>query len=152
MSALIPQTVPLVLSGERFRIVYRLGGTEEEARAVFAGPVIEQSPECWPEGACQVVDGAHRFLIALSGGFDDIPVAIKATETEVRRFIKDHPPWTWGEDPLLRAAIRVSERGSGGCGITQYTITRFDANGFPDAFTVVDAESAFAADQPLFES
>ena len=32
MSALIPQTVPLQLSGERFRIAYRLGGTEDEAR------------------------------------------------------------------------------------------------------------------------
>ena len=90
------------------------------------------------------------FLIALSGGFDDIPVVIKATETEVRRFIKDHPPCTWREDLLLRKALRVSERRA--CSITQYTITRFDANGFPDAFTVVDAESAFAADQPLFES
>ena len=32
MSFDIPQTVPLIVSGERFRVVYRIGGTLEEAR------------------------------------------------------------------------------------------------------------------------
>ena len=45
MSALIPQTVPLELSGERFRIVYRLGGTEEEARTRARDICLEQTVE-----------------------------------------------------------------------------------------------------------
>ncbi|MGO9112176.1 MAG: RuBisCO large subunit C-terminal-like domain-containing protein [Thermoguttaceae bacterium] len=48
MSALIPQTVSLQLSGERFRIVYRLGGTEEDARARARDICLEQSVE-FPE-------------------------------------------------------------------------------------------------------
>jgi len=43
--ALIPQTVPLQLSGERFRIIYRLGGTEEEARARARDICLEQTVE-----------------------------------------------------------------------------------------------------------
>jgi ribulose-bisphosphate carboxylase large chain len=45
MSALIPQTVPLLLSGERFRIVYRLGGTEDDARARARDICLEQTVE-----------------------------------------------------------------------------------------------------------
>ena len=45
MSALIPQTVLLQLSGERFRIVYRLGGTEDEARARARDICLEQTVE-----------------------------------------------------------------------------------------------------------
>jgi len=45
MSALIPQTVPLELSSERFRIVYRLGGTEEEARTRARDICLEQTVE-----------------------------------------------------------------------------------------------------------
>lgn len=45
MSALIPQTIPLELSGERFRIAYRLGGTEGEARARARDICLEQTVE-----------------------------------------------------------------------------------------------------------
>lgn len=48
MSALIPQTVPLSLSGERFSIFYRLGGTEDEARARARDICLEQTVE-FPE-------------------------------------------------------------------------------------------------------
>ena len=48
MTALIPQTVPLELSGERFSILYRLGGTEDEARARARDICLEQTVE-FPE-------------------------------------------------------------------------------------------------------
>ncbi len=48
MSALIPQTVPLSLSGERFTVIYRLGGTEDEARARARDICLEQTVE-FPE-------------------------------------------------------------------------------------------------------
>jgi ribulose-bisphosphate carboxylase large chain len=48
MTALIPQTVPLRLSGERFSILYRLGGTQEEARARAYDICLEQTVE-FPE-------------------------------------------------------------------------------------------------------
>ena len=45
MNSLIPQTVPLALSGERFRIDYRLGGPEEDARARARDICLEQTVE-----------------------------------------------------------------------------------------------------------
>ena len=48
MTALIPQTVPLSLSGERFSILYRLGGSDDEARAPRRDICLEQTVE-FPE-------------------------------------------------------------------------------------------------------
>ncbi len=45
MSFDIPQTVPLIVSGERFRVVYRIGGTLEEARARAMDICLEQTVE-----------------------------------------------------------------------------------------------------------
>ncbi len=69
MSASIPQTVPLKLSGERFRITYRLGGSEEEARARACDICLEQTvefpEELVPEGPIreQVVGHLERFQL-----------------------------------------------------------------------------------------
>jgi ribulose-bisphosphate carboxylase large chain len=67
MSALIPQTVRLSLSGERFSILYRLGGTEEEARSRAHDICFEQTVE-FPEDLVpagpirdQVVGRIERF-------------------------------------------------------------------------------------------
>ncbi len=46
--ALIPQTVPLSLSGERFSVLYRLGGTVDEAEARARDICLEQTVE-FPE-------------------------------------------------------------------------------------------------------
>ncbi len=73
--ALIPQTVPLHLSDERFSIAYRLGGTEDDARARAHDICLEQTvefpDELVPDGPIRehVVGRLEAFKTHGDGGY-----------------------------------------------------------------------------------
>jgi len=70
MIASIPQTEPLRLSGERFRILYRVAGSESEARARARDICLEQTVE-FPEDL--VPDGPIRdYMIGHLESFEEV--------------------------------------------------------------------------------